>query len=332
MAIAVVAGCTHDDTAAKVTPPVVSAPATPETAPLAKGSAGSGVGSAAGSAAPVASGDPWAAKPVQKDPLKRVMMWSATKAGHTTYFLGTMHLGVDAEARMPDIVWKDFAAAPAFAMETDLTSPAAMKMATDIQRTSGTLHDDLGPAYWKKLQDALTPAVAKQVDHMKPFAPVTFLSMKGLPQTAPMDSVLRGRAETEHKQLVFLEDAAIDEAILEKWMDVKALKEMLDDLADTEKRQGEMLTAYLAGDDARLLALSDDERASAIKNGYTAAEYDAELDDLLYHRNASWIPALEKLHAAGGGFVAVGCLHLIGPKSVLELLKKDGFTVTRIEP
>ena len=260
------------------------------------------------------------------------MMWTATKDGKTTYFLGTMHLGVDAEARMPDIVWKDFGASRSFAMETDLTSPAALKMADDIERPAGTLHDELGPTYWQKLVDALGPAVAKQVDGMKPFGPVTFLSMKGLPPTPPMDGVLRARAEREKKQLVFLEDAAIDEQVLEKWMDAKALKEMLDDLAETQQRQQEMLSAYLAGDDGKLLALNDEERASSLKHGYTAAEYDAELDDLLFNRNKSWIPAIEKLHAAGGGFVAVGCLHLLGPKSVLDLLKKDGFTVTRVEP
>jgi hypothetical protein len=139
-------------------------------------------------------------------------------------------------------------------------------------------------------------------------------------------------AERLHKQLVFLEDASKDEAILERWMDHKALVELLDDLTASVKRQVDMLAAYTAGDDVQLLALSDSERAAAIAHGYTAAEYDAEVKDLLYDRNASWIEPLEKMHAAGGGFVAVGALHLIGPGSVLERLRKDGFVVTRIEP
>jgi uncharacterized protein YbaP (TraB family) len=315
--------CHHDDPSAGVTPPPTPSPAPAPT----PGSAGS---AATGSAA--AAADSWGAPALTRDPLHRVLLWSATKDGKTLYLLGTIHLGVDAEARLPDIVWKDFDAAPAFAMETDLTSPAAVQMQSAFKRTTGTLHDELGSAYWKKLEDAIGPAVAQQLDDTKPFVPVTVLSMQGLPQTPPMDGVLRARAERLHKQLVFLEDASKDEAILERWMDHKALVELLDDLTASVKRQVDMLAAYTAGDDVQLLALSDSERAAAIAHGYTAAEYDAEVKDLLYDRNASWIEPLEKMHAAGGGFVAVGALHLIGPGSVLERLRKDGFVVTRIEP
>ena len=130
---------------------------------------------------------------------------------------------------------------------------------------------------------------------------------------------------------MFLEDATKDVAILDKWMDTKSLKETLDDLKGGEQRQQDMLAAYVAGDDAKLLALSTDEEKAAIAHGYTQAEYDAEMTDLLYDRNASWIAPLEKMHADGGGFVAVGAMHLIGPRSVLELLTKDGFQITRVQ-
>jgi uncharacterized protein YbaP (TraB family) len=318
--------CSHDDASARVTPaPPPAAPTPPAVAPPPPRA----VAPPPTPAAPPA--DSWGTAPV-RDPLKRVMMWEATKDGKTLYLLGTMHLGVDAEERLPDIVWKDFDRSPAFAMETDLTSAAAVKMQSDVKLAHGTLHEELGSAYWKKLEDAITPAMAAQFDDMKPFVPLTVLSMKGLPSTPPMDGVLRARAERLHKQLVFLEDAATDEAILERWMDKKALIETLDDLPDGEKRQQEMLAAYLAGDDQRLLALDAAERASALAHGYTAAEYDAEEKDLLYDRNASWIPVLEKMAGVGGGFVAVGALHLIGPGSVTDRLAKAGFVVTRIEP
>jgi uncharacterized protein YbaP (TraB family) len=93
-----------------------------------------------------------------------------------------------------------------------------------------------------------------------------------------------------------------------------------------------MLAAYVAGDERTMLALGDDERSDALRHGYTAAEYDREMDDLLYGRNASWIAPIEQLHAAGGGFVAVGALHLLGPRSVLDLLAHRGYRVTRIAP
>jgi uncharacterized protein YbaP (TraB family) len=167
---------------------------------------------------------------------------------------------------------------------------------------------------------------------MKPFVPAVALSMMGLPQTPPMDGILRARAEREHKRLVFLEDAAADAAFLERWMDRKALIELLDTLDSSRKRQQDMLAAYVAGDDKKLLALNEDERKDSLAHGYTDAEMDALENDLLYSRNAAWMPGLEKMANDGGGFVAVGALHLIGSRSVLDLLGKDGFVINRIEP
>ena len=63
---------------------------------------------------------------------------------------------------------------------------------------------------------------------------------------------------------------------------------------------------------------------------YAQAEYDESMEDLLYRRNASWIAAIEKMHATGNAFIAVGALHLMGPRSVLELLAQKGFRIARV--
>jgi hypothetical protein len=67
-----------------------------------------------------------------------------------------------------------------------------------------------------------------------------------------------------------------------------------------------------------------------LKAGYTAAELDAMDDVLVYKRNADWIPKLSKIFEDDNVFVAVGADHLIGPRGVIELLKKAGFSATRI--
>ena len=54
------------------------------------------------------------------------------------------------------------------------------------------------------------------------------------------------------------------------------------------------------------------------------------MDELLFQRNAAWIPALEKLIDTGSAFVAVGAMHLSGPRSVLDLLAQRGYTVARV--
>jgi uncharacterized protein YbaP (TraB family) len=290
-------------------------------------SAGS-AGSAAAAKAPAAA-DPWQKDAPKKDPLARPLFWSIEKDGKTSYAVGTIHVGVDAESRMPKVVWDKLDAAPAFAMETDLTDPTLQKI---LECTRCSLRKDLGEVHWKKLEDVLGKDVAARIDPMKPMVAATMMSLRGLPSTTQMDTLFLARAQNAKKQIVFLEKAAAEAAILEKWMNVKALKAMLDDVAGGEKHTKEMLDSYLAGDEARMIKLSEDERVQALAHGYTAAEYDESMQDMLYTRNAAWIEPIEKMHAAGGGFIAVGAMHLVGPKNVLELLSNKGYTVTRVTP
>lgn len=278
---------------------------------------------------PVPAADPWTAPTAAADPLPRPLFWSAAKDGKVTYLLGTMHMGVDARARLPKVVWDRLDAAPALAVETDATDPAVLGMG---RRASGTLRDDLGPVYWKKLEQALEPNLVAAVDRMKPAIAVLMLSLRGLPPTPAMDSILLAHAKSNNKQIIFLEPASLQVTLLEKWLDIRALKIILDapdkQLATTKA----MLAAYISGDEGKLLAIAEGQKADQLAHGITEQEYQDSMTDLLYRRNASWIAAIEKLHARGNGFVAVGALHLVGPKSVADLLIKRGFTVTRIGP
>lgn len=286
-------------------------------------------GSASAATAPAAEGDPWAKPSAAKDPLKKPLFWSIEKDGKTTYLLGTMHIGIDPTSRLPDVVWKKLDDAKTFAMETDISSAKGL----DVLRKDGTtLEQELGDKYWAKLEDALGATDAARMRGFKPMIPATMLSLKGLPETAPMDGVLHGRALNQKKKIVFLEPMELQAKMLEKWMTARALKEMLDDVPGLEKRGKDMLAAYIAGDEAKVLAITEEERADFKKHGHTEAEYEEQMSDMLYKRNASWIDPIEKLHADGGGFIAVGAMHLIGPKSVLELLQNKGYKVTRITP
>jgi uncharacterized protein YbaP (TraB family) len=262
-------------------------------------------------------------------PLPHPLLWSAEKDGRTTYFFGTMHAGIDAAARLPAVVWSKLDASRAFAMETDLDGAAASPAFTPTTRS---LREALGAEYWAKLEAALGSGAAHEVEYLPPMVPAASLSLRGLPPTPPMDRVLSARAAGEHKPIVFLEPVDRQLAALARWFDVKALRMLLDELPTSEQHARALLAAYIAGDERTMLALNDDEKADALRHGYTTAEYDREMADLLYDRNASWIAPIEQLHATGGGFVAVGALHLVGPRSVLDLLAHRGYRIARIAP
>jgi uncharacterized protein YbaP (TraB family) len=271
--------------------------------------------------------DPWSHPKVAKDPIKKPLFWSVEKDGKTDYVLGTMHTGIDPESRLPDIVWQKLGESKTFAMETNLAEAGKLQ----VQRTDGsTLEHELGPDYWKKLEAALGVQVAGRLRGFKAMIPATLLSLRGLPETPPMDGALFGRALNEKKEIVYLEDVTVQGAVLEKWMDARALKDMLDELEVGEKRVKSMLAAYIEGDADRIEALSNEEREDFKRHGRPEKEYDEQMEDILYKRNASWIPTIEKIH--GGAFIAVGAMHLIGKRSVLDLLEQKGYKVTRITP
>jgi uncharacterized protein len=277
-------------------------------------------------------GDPWTASqaPVVKDPLKRPLFWSIARDGKTSYALGTIHIGIDAEARLPQLVWDKLAAMPVFAMEIDASDVSLLGMG---KRTDGkTLEAELGPVYWKKLGTLIEPRVLAGINGMKPAIAATMLSVRGLPMTAGMDGILLGRASNSGKRLIYLEPAQKQVALLERWMDIRTLKMLIDkgDAGIEESKQ--MLAAYVAGDEAKLAGLVDAGKAEALAHGFSDVEYRQQMNEMLYDRNAAWIPAIERVHAAGGGFIAVGAMHLIGPRSVLELLTKKGYVITRVAP
>src|SRR3569623_2679175 len=104
--------------------------------------------------------------------------------------------------------------------------------------------------------------LAARVDTMKVMIPATLLSMRGLPETPAMDGALLARAQGEKKPIVFLEPIEAEEAVLDKWLDVKMLEAMLDDLPGEEQHERDMLAAYIAGDVAKIEQLGDAERAA----------------------------------------------------------------------
>lgn len=54
-------------------------------------------------------------------------------------------------------------------------------------------------------------------------------------------------------------------------------------------------------------------------------------DDFLNTRNKNWIPQIKKFVKKNKTFIAVGAGHLGGEKGVIELLRKEGYTLTPVE-
>lgn len=54
-------------------------------------------------------------------------------------------------------------------------------------------------------------------------------------------------------------------------------------------------------------------------------------EGMLTNRNKNWVKPIQKIIKKNKAFVAVGAAHLGGPDGVLELLRKEGYTLTPIK-
>ena len=53
-------------------------------------------------------------------------------------------------------------------------------------------------------------------------------------------------------------------------------------------------------------------------------------DIFLYNRNKAWIPKIESEIKDKSCFIAVGAAHLFGEEGLIDLLKKNGYSLTAI--
>jgi uncharacterized protein len=261
------------------------------------------------------------------EPIARPFHFLAEKNGQRLHVLGTVHLGI-APSRLPDSVWKAVEGSPIFAMETD-THDVTEQFDALMRKDGTTLDQELGAEYWAKLEAALGAQLAEGIKGMKTSVAVILLQVRAMPMTEPMDEVLRTRAAAAGARVEFLEEASFQDALLEKWLDVRALRSTLDDLEGTDEALRQLLTAYARGDEVAVSSLSTDRTAWAA-SGRTDAEFDEMNREILLDRNASWIAPLEKLAGEGEVFCAVGAAHLFGAGGVLELLETRGWTIARV--
>jgi uncharacterized protein YbaP (TraB family) len=107
---------------------------------------------------------------------------------------------------------------------------------------------------------------------------------------------------------------------IEGLVETLKLGDRADDVIET------MVGLYLAGDTGMFWPFFRAVLPGAGQGGYAAFE-----QTMVTARNRTMaeraLPFLEK----GKAFIAVGALHLPGEAGIVELLRKDGYTVTRID-
>ena len=282
-------------------------------------------------------------------PFARGNFWQARRDGDRITLIGTYHLDDPRHAATVDRFAPEIAAATTLLVEAGPEEEKALQQhigrdPSVMVITEGPgLNQTLAPETWDRLAEAarargVPPFMAAKFRPwyvtvllaVPPCAIEAMADPNGLDQRLIDSAAASGipvRA-LEPYDTIFSIFGAMSEAdqiaMIEQTL---AMEDSITDFSET------LADAYFDGDGRLMWELM--RHMSYDAPGYTPEQVDAEmavLEELLMNsRNRAWIPVIEKAAAQGPVVVAFGALHLSGEEGVLNLLQRNGWTVTPLD-
>jgi len=258
-------------------------------------------------------------------------VWAIHGDHNTVYLAGSVHLLKADDSRLPAGFDRAYKGSKAVVMElamdkVDPMATAQWMMQNGMLKEGTTLRATIGDQRYNRVSkeaerlgipmeaaDMLQPWVlALQLIEMQ-YMQLGFDPQKGVEQQLTHDAQADGKPisglETMDEQLGVLQG-------LSKSDQAKFLDMAVDEMHDVDSDTQAIVTAWRAGDSAKLAALLSEEY-KAFPNLYRV---------LVTERNKRWVPQIEKLlHGNQDVFVVVGALHLVGDGGLLELMRHDGY-------
>lgn len=271
--------------------------------------------------------------------LAQPALWTVRDADSTIYLLGTIHL------LRPDTAWRTGRLEAAMGeagelwLELPTTDPEAMRgdMVQLVSRyglsPAQPLLKDLTPEESRTLNEAagLAGLTASQLNPFRPwFAALTIstaaVTHAGYDPASGVDtrieSMFRARAITPKG----LESAGEQIAIfagMSREEELAYLRQTMNEYENAPRELDEMVRWWSAGQTDRLETLMIDDMKATTPSLY---------ETLLVNRNRRWAEKIEDiLKGKGVVFIAVGTAHLVGPDSVLAILRARGVSSQRIQ-
>ena len=265
----------------------------------------------------------------------RGLFWKVEKDGRTSYLLGTVHAWKREWLPLNPTIEKAFADSKTLAVELDA---AKMDMASAVQRMMLSGDDTLEARLGKSLYEQTRTAAAKlqvpeaAIAKIKPWGAMlvlaaTKLQQLGFSPDAGIDNYLIQKASAAGKRLIELESGDQQLATMDGLsarLQNAMLREFLSNMDGTPQIIGDIFNAWKKGDANAAYELN--------QKGLSDPEAKREFDDkFLYQRDLAMTRKIEELlRQTGPHFIAVGSLHLVGPKSIVEQLKAKGYRVEQI--
>jgi hypothetical protein len=271
------------------------------------------------------------------DALDSGFLWRAVRGGRTSWLYGTIHVAERSWVLPGPHVVAALKASDQVALELDPTDPdvAARTMALFAPKPGAP---DLPADLRDRLQElahaaCIQPRIASTVrpELLAVELEIMMGRRLGLQPAFGIDVFIAGMAHGAGKTLRSLETPEAQVALL-----------ITDDPKETRRRVQEALDEIDSGDAVRVLRrmsgdwrrgdLADLERYTTWCDCEKTPEAREFMRRVVDGRNPGMAEQVAKWHGEGHSlFVAVGTLHLIGPRGVPALLREKGFTVERVD-
>jgi len=262
-------------------------------------------------------------------------LWEVSDPDTTIYLFGTIHLlPEDLQWRTPKID-QAVANAQELVVETliDEKNPAKLMQAMASIGFAPNL-PALADRVPKAKRTALEAAIKKSgfppqaLDKMKTWTAAFILlgnKFRELGLSGGVEGVLKNSFTSDGKKIGELESNLEQLSFFDKLPEAaqrSLLEGAIDDNKAMDSEFAGMLKAWTAGD-VQGIARTFDRDLS----GSPALQH-----SLIHQRNANWSKWIEqRMTKPGSVMIAVGAGHLAGKDSVLEMLKKDGYKVRRVQ-
>lgn len=266
----------------------------------------------------------------------KLPLWKVEGGNSPLYLLGSIHFLKSSDYPLAVPMETAYQNAQVVVFETDmaaLESPATqIKFLTKGRLPEGgKLSDELSPEVYEKLMEHAEKAglPGMILDALKPSMAVMMIvaleiQKMGFDPDYGVDQHFFERAQQDEKTIVPLETVDFQIGLITDFTKEEGellVETTLEEFQTFTEEFSELVAAWKVGDTGTL-----DEILNEAKQGAPTI-----MKRFLTDRNARWVPQIEKLARGDKATtVIVGAAHLLGEKSVVELLQKKGFKVTQI--
>ena len=257
-------------------------------------------------------------------------------SGATIYMLGSIHLLTADAYPLAAPVEAAYADAERVFFEVNLdslTARASELMPKALLQT-GTLREAIPADLYAQVEQAVQPYASQGLsmavlDRFEPWMVAMLFGQlewakAGMQPQHGIDVHFEGRAQRDGKPLGSLESVDFQLGLMDGFtgeQQVEFLRQTLEDLPRTGELMGGIVSAWRAGDVAAIDSLMN----------RSMGRYPAVYTRMLTDRNAAWVPQIEQLlRGTDDVLVVVGAAHLVGDDSVVEMLRRRGYTVEQL--